>query len=239
MQVKPYDREGSKKEQVAEMFDNISGRYDALNRILSMGIDIQWRKRVVREVAQQAPNNLLDVATGTGDLVLALAKVVPGHLIGLDLSPGMLERGKQKVQRSRFHERIEMMVGDSENLPFETERFDAVSVAFGVRNFENLEAGLAEMQRVTRPGGMVYVLEFSKPKNRLFSKIYLSYFKHVLPRLGKLISGDASAYTYLPESVQAFPDGDAFLACLHEAGYREGRSIPLTGGIATLYVAKK
>ena len=231
-QVKPYSPDGSKKEQVAEMFNAISPKYDALNRILSVGIDQIWRRKTVREIRATGATQILDVATGTADLALALADGVPGsNVVGVDISAGMLDVGRQKVRARRKDDRVRLDLGDGE--------FGAVTVAFGVRNFENLEKGLSDMHRVLQPGGTLAVLEFSQPTSWPFRPLYLFYFKNILPRIGRLISKDASAYTYLPDSVQAFPYGEAFAAKLREAGFRSVRIRPLTLGIASLYVATK
>ena len=239
-QVKPYaEKDSSKKEQVAEMFNNISHRYDLLNRVLSMGIDVGWRNKVVKTLKPRKPQRILDVATGTGDLALSLTKLNPQEIIGVDISAGMLEMGKKKVKSKQKDGIIRMELGDSENLPYETNHFDAVTVAFGVRNFENLEKGLQEIQRVLKPGGMLCVLEFSQPENAVFNRIYTFYFKNILPGIGKLVSKDASAYTYLPDSVQAFPYGQAFVEILDKTGFVLGKSQPLTQGIASLYTAIK
>jgi len=239
-QVKPYSPDGSKKEQVAEMFNAISPKYDALNRILSVGIDQIWRRKTVREIRATGATQILDVATGTADLALALADGVPGsNVVGVDISAGMLDVGRQKVRARRKDDRVRLDLGDGEQLPYGNGEFGAVTVAFGVRNFENLEKGLSDMHRVLQPGGTLAVLEFSQPTSWPFRPLYLFYFKNILPRIGRLISKDASAYTYLPDSVQAFPYGEAFTAKLREAGFRSVRIRPLTLGIASLYVATK
>ncbi len=239
-QVKPYSPEGSKKEQVAEMFNAISPKYDALNRILSVGIDQSWRRKTVREIRATGATQILDVATGTADLALALADGIPGSkVVGVDISAGMLDVGRQKVRARRRDDRVRLDLGDGEQLPYGDAEFDAITVAFGVRNFEHLEQGLRDMHRVLQPGGTLAVLEFSQPTSWPFRPLYLFYFNNILPRIGRLISKDASAYTYLPDSVQAFPYGEAFAAKLQEAGFRTVRIRPLTLGIASLYVATK
>jgi len=238
--VLPYKNDvATKKVQVAKMFDSISGNYDFLNHFLSLGIDIQWRKKAIKLLADGKPKFILDVATGTGDFAIEALKLSPEKVIGVDISEGMLEIGKKKMKAKGHESVIELMSGDSENLPFEENKFDAVIVAFGVRNFENLEKGLAEMLRVIKPGGRVVVLEFSKPRTFPMKQLYSFYFKFVLPKIGRLFSRDSSAYTYLPESVQAFPDGDDFLSILSNLGYKNAACQTLTFGISSLYTATK
>lgn len=239
-QVKPYSPDGSKKEQVAEMFNAISPKYDALNRILSVGIDQIWRRKTVREIRATGATKILDVATGTADLALALADGIKGaQVVGVDISVGMLDVGRQKVRAHRKDDRVRLDLGDGEQLPYDDASFGAITVAFGVRNFENLEQGLRDMHRVLQPEGTLAVLEFSQPTSWPFRPLYLFYFKNILPRIGRLISKDASAYTYLPDSVQAFPYGEAFATKLHEAGFSAVRIRPLSLGIASLYLAVK
>ena len=221
------------------MFDSISGKYDLLNRTLSMGIDRIWRASVVREIQRQSPESLLDVATGTGDLILAAAPAVQKSLVGLDISPCMLELGKQKVEKSAFHSRIQMQVGDAENLPFNEGSFQAITCAFGVRNFENLQAGLSEFYRTLSPNGKTYVLEFSRPTQGVLAALFLFYFRHILPKIGRFVSKDPAAYTYLPQSVAAFPDGEDFLNELRQVGFKNARQHRMTLGVATLYIAEK
>ena len=238
--VVPYKEEQSgKKQQVAKMFDNISKRYDFLNHFLSLGIDICWRKKAIRELRAIQPKLILDVATGTGDFAIHALDINPDKVIGVDISEGMLEVGRKKIKRHQLEHRIELKSGDSENLPFEENKFDAVIVAFGVRNFENLEKGLADMFRVMKPGGKVIILEFSKPSGFPFKQLYNFYFKFVLPKIGRLVSKDQTAYTYLPESVQAFPDGTDFLKILSGIGYKNTTCKPLTFGISSLYTGTK
>lgn len=239
-EVKPYqNEEGSKKEQVAKMFDNISGRYDFLNHILSLNIDKAWRRKVVKLAAEKNPQSILDVATGTADLAIALKKVQPKEIIGLDISQGMLDVGQKKISGRGLTDLISLKLGDSEDLPFDNHRFDVVTVAFGVRNFENLKLGLSEILRVLKPGGKLIVLEFSQPNSFPFRQIYRFYFKNILPGIGKLISKDQSAYTYLPDSVDAFPYGSAFTDILTECGYQKAQSQNLTFGVANIYQALK
>ncbi|MCU0367883.1 MAG: bifunctional demethylmenaquinone methyltransferase/2-methoxy-6-polyprenyl-1,4-benzoquinol methylase UbiE [Cyclobacteriaceae bacterium] len=240
MTVVPYkeDRTG-KKEQVARMFDSISGKYDFLNHFLSLGIDIRWRKKAVKLLAADKPKLILDIATGTGDFAIETLSLKPEKVIGVDISEGMLEVGRKKMKARGYDAIIEMRSGDSENLPFEENKFDAVIVAFGVRNFENLEKGLTDMRRVLKEGGRVVVLEFSKPRSFPFKQLYNFYFNFILPKVGKMISKDPAAYTYLPESVQAFPDGDDFVSIMNKLGYKNTSCTPLTFGISSLYTATK
>lgn len=238
--VVPYKSEHSgKKEQVAKMFDNISGRYDFLNHFLSLGIDIRWRRKAIKELTLLAPKLILDVATGTGDFAIQALDLHPDKVIGIDISEGMLDVGRTKIIERNLDQKIELRSGDSENIPFEENKFDAVIVAFGVRNFENLEKGLTEIFRVVRPGGKVVILEFSKPARFPFKQLYNFYFKFILPRIGRLFSQDKAAYTYLPESVQAFPDGNDFLKILSSIGYKFTTCKPLTFGISSLYTGTK
>lgn len=240
MMVVPYKEEhAGKKEQVAKMFDNISGRYDFLNHLLSLGIDIRWRRKAILELTEIRPKLILDVATGTGDFAIQALDLQPDKVIGIDISEGMLDVGRKKMKERHLDQKIELRSGDSENLPFEENKFDAVIVAFGVRNFENLEKGLAEIFRVVKPGGKVVILEFSKPSHFPFKQLYNFYFKFVLPKIGRLISQDQAAYTYLPESVQAFPDGNDFLKILSGIGYKNAACQPLTFGISSLYTGIK
>lgn len=232
-------REG-KKEQVRNMFNNIAGKYDLLNHLLSLGIDNLWRKSVVRLVKKQSPKLVLDIATGTGDLAIAIAKALPlVKITGADISENMLEIGKQKMLKKKLSDRVKMEIGDSENLKYEDACFDAVTVAFGVRNYEDLDKGLREMNRVTKAGGHVYILEFSKPSTFPFKQIYNFYFRNILPFFGKTVSKNKHAYTYLPESVQKFPDGINFLDHLKNAGYTEVEQKKLTLGVASIYSGKK
>jgi demethylmenaquinone methyltransferase/2-methoxy-6-polyprenyl-1,4-benzoquinol methylase len=237
--VKPYDNPAlSKKEEVAQMFDTISGRYDFLNRFLSLGIDKLWRLRLIKMLRQQKPNSVLDIATGTADLAILSARHAK-KVVGVDISEGMLAMGREKVEKRALGNIITLQYGDSENLQFADNSFDAITVAFGVRNFENLEKGLTEMCRVLKPGGMVYVLEFSRPRKFPVKQAYLFYFNNVLPRWGKVLSKDSAAYTYLPQSVKAFPDGEDFITILKKCGFVETNFKFLSNGIAALYTATK
>ncbi|MGK7390028.1 MAG: bifunctional demethylmenaquinone methyltransferase/2-methoxy-6-polyprenyl-1,4-benzoquinol methylase UbiE [Candidatus Cyclobacteriaceae bacterium M2_1C_046] len=240
MQVVPYkNEEGSKKEQVAKMFNKISRRYDLLNHLLSLGIDIIWRKKAIKKLSAHNPKVILDVATGTGDFAIEALKLDPEKVIGVDISEGMLEQGRQKMKKKNHDDKIELIYGDSENLPFEDEKFDAIIAAFGVRNFEDLEAGLKEMHRVMKKGGKVVILEFSRPRVFPFKQLYNLYFKIVLPFIGKTIAKDNSAYSYLPESVQHFPDGEDFLNILNKTGFTKTQCSPLTFGISSIYTGIK
>ncbi|MDE7123752.1 MAG: bifunctional demethylmenaquinone methyltransferase/2-methoxy-6-polyprenyl-1,4-benzoquinol methylase UbiE [Alistipes sp.] len=238
--MKPYDDSGSKKEQVRAMFDGIAARYDLLNHVLSMDVDRLWRRRAVRQVAAVAPRRILDVATGTGDLAIALARALPGaRVTGVDLSEGMLAGAREKVAARGLSDRIELVQGDAERLEWADGTFDAVTVAFGVRNFGDLEAGLRELVRVLRPGGRLVVLEFSRPRNRLFRALYEGYSRHILPRIGGLVSRDRRAYEYLPASVGAFPPPAEFLAMLRAAGLHDGTARSQSFGIAQIYTASR
>ncbi|PWD98381.1 bifunctional demethylmenaquinone methyltransferase/2-methoxy-6-polyprenyl-1,4-benzoquinol methylase UbiE [Marinilabilia rubra] len=238
--VKPYNTlEGSKKDQVQSMFDRIAPRYDLLNRLLSFGIDKIWRRNVVKQLKELKGPMVLDVATGTGDLAVEICKIDPVAVYGLDLSNEMLAFAKEKIFRKKLHMTVQLRQGDSENLPFEDDFFDAITVAFGVRNFENLSKGLEEMHRVLRPGGRLVVLEFSKPKKFPFKQLYHFYFTKILPWWGGLISKDKEAYAYLPASVLQFPEGKEFEEKLRRAGLQPQASLPQTFGIATIYVSTK
>ncbi|TCP23686.1 demethylmenaquinone methyltransferase/2-methoxy-6-polyprenyl-1,4-benzoquinol methylase [Tenacibaculum skagerrakense] len=239
-QIKPYkDSELGKKEQVAQMFDNISENYDGLNRVISLGIDVSWRKKVVKLVSEVNPKKILDIATGTGDLALMMAQLNPDKIVGLDISPGMLEVGKQKVNKANLSDKIEMVVGDSENIPFEDNTFDAITVSFGVRNFENLDKGLTEIYRVLRPGGKFVVLETSNPTKFPFKQGYKFYTNFILPVIGKLFSKDKVAYSYLSESANSFPFGEAFNNILTKNGFKNANSLPVTFGVASIYTSTK
>ncbi len=240
MTVKPYEADGSKKQQVKQMFDRISHQYDRLNHLLSAGIDVRWRKKTIREIEGVHPKQLLDVATGTGDFAMMLQERWPeSNITGLDLSPGMLDIAKQKIERAGLQQRIKLVEGDSENLPMEDNFFDAVTVGFGVRNFENLEKGIAEMFRVLRPHGRLAILEFTKPRTPLIKPLFQLYFKHILPRIGGAISGDSAAYRYLFDSVQAFPEYEELTSIMKKIGFRKTYYKPLTFGICCIYIGEK
>lgn len=239
--VKPYDSSDlSKKKQIEKMFDNISAKYDFLNHFLSFGIDHVWRRKTINLIAEKNPEFILDVATGTGDLAFAAEKKLKiKKIVGLDISNGMLEVGREKIKKKSLQSKLEFIQGDSENIPFENDFFDAVMVSFGVRNFENLNKGLKEIIRVLKPSGGIYVLEFSKPKKFPIKQLFYLYSKFILPFLGSLISKDKSAYHYLPASVDAFPEGEEFIHQLRKVGFSSSSFKPLSGGISTLYSAFK
>ncbi|TPN83021.1 bifunctional demethylmenaquinone methyltransferase/2-methoxy-6-polyprenyl-1,4-benzoquinol methylase UbiE [Aquimarina algicola] len=238
--ITPYnDKNRSKKEQVEEMFDTISEDYDGLNRVISFGIDIKWRKKVVKLIKNTNPERILDVATGTGDLAIHLSETGASEIIGLDISEGMLEVGKQKINSKKLDTTIKMVKGDSENLPYEDDYFDAITVAFGVRNFENLEKGLSEIYRVLKPEGIFVVLETSIPTKTPYKQGYKLYSKNILPRIGKMFSKDKSAYSYLSESAAAFPYGEKFNNILRKIGFIQVKDRPQTFGVATIYTATK
>ena len=240
MTVSPYqDSAKNKKEQVEQMFDHIAPKYDFLNHFLSLGIDKLWRRKAVRILRTHSPAEVLDVASGTGDFAIETARINPRHITAFDLSAEMLKVGEQKVKRAGLDQMIRFRKGDSEDMPFLPDTFDAITVAFGVRNFEHLEAGLKEFLRVLKPGGVAVILEFSKPRYFPFRQLYRFYFFHILPRIGGLVSKDASAYAYLPESVMAFPDDHDFLAILQKTGFSSWKQHRLTMGIATIYMAYK
>lgn len=238
--VKPYkSQDGTKKEQVAEMFNNISHKYDFLNHFLSLGIDKLWRKKAIKMLSKYKPKSLLDIATGTGDFALEGLKLNPDRIVGVDISEGMMAMGREKMKKKGLAERITLQYGDSENLPFEDETFDAITVGFGVRNFENLDKGISDIRRVLTKNGTAAILEFSKPKAFPVKQVFGFYSKYMIPFFGKMISKDDAAYTYLPESVEAFPEGDAFLNILTKNGFSKVYRKPVSGGIATIYIAEK
>jgi demethylmenaquinone methyltransferase/2-methoxy-6-polyprenyl-1,4-benzoquinol methylase len=240
MQVTPYQGSNQqKKQQVEQMFDNIAPRYDFLNHFLSIGIDKIWRKKAIRILSGYKIDLILDVATGTGDFAIAALKLKPSKIIGFDLSEQMLNIGRAKAEKLGLSNLIEFVKGDSEAIPFPDSQFDAITVAFGVRNFENIEKGLREFCRVLKPDGVVAILEFSKPKYFPFKQLYFFYFFSILPFIGKLVSKDSSAYSYLPESVMAFPDDQKFLSVLQNCGFSRLQQKRLTLGIATIYIAQK
>jgi demethylmenaquinone methyltransferase / 2-methoxy-6-polyprenyl-1,4-benzoquinol methylase len=238
--ITPYKNSNlSKKEQVTQMFDTISKEYDSLNRVISFGIDIKWRKKVVSIVGKQNPDTILDIATGTGDLAINLAKTNASKIVGFDISPGMLEVGKQKIAKKKLNNKIEMVLGDSEKMPFTDNSFDAITVAFGVRNFENLEKGLTEILRVLKPNGTFVILETSVPAKTPYKQGYKFYTKRILPLIGKLFSRDKVAYSYLCESASVFPYGEALNNILRKIGFINAEALPQTFGVATIYTASK
>jgi demethylmenaquinone methyltransferase/2-methoxy-6-polyprenyl-1,4-benzoquinol methylase len=239
-EITPYKNSSlSKKEQVAKMFDTISGNYDSLNRVISFGIDVKWRKKVLQMVAKTNPVNILDIATGTGDLAILMAQTKAQKIIGLDISSGMLEIGAKKIEEKNLSQTIEMVLGDSENMPFEDHFFDAITVAFGVRNFEHLEKGLSEILRVLKPGGIFVILETSVPDKTPYRQGYNFYSKNILPLIGKLFSKDDVAYGYLSESAASFPYGEALNNILRKTGFINVQALPQTFGVATIYAASK
>lgn len=238
--IKPYGAsDKSKKEEVAQMFDNISGNYDQLNRMISFGADVKWRKKVLKMVSDAKPKNILDIATGTGDLAILFAQTDAEKIVGLDISVGMLEVGKQKIKQLNLDNRIEMLVGDSENLPFDDASFDVVTVSFGIRNFENLELGLGEILRVLNPGGQLVVLETSVPDQFPFKQGYYVHSKVILPTIGRLFSKDKRAYSYLSESASAFPYGQKLCDIFLKVGFTKAEFHKQTMGVATIYQVYK
>jgi demethylmenaquinone methyltransferase / 2-methoxy-6-polyprenyl-1,4-benzoquinol methylase len=233
--IKPYQQEGSKKEQVTRMFNNIAPKYDFLNHFLSLGIDKIWRRIAINELKKDAPAKILDIATGTGDLALSALRIKPTEIVGIDISEEMLAIAKVKIEKAGKSAIIRFERGDSEEIHFPDHTFDAAIVAFGVRNFENLSKGINEIFRVLKPGAKLVVLEFSRPRNLFFRTIYNFYFFKIVPFFGKLFSKDKMAYTYLPESAKAFPSGNDFLQYLEDAGFKNLKCRSLTFGIASVY----
>lgn len=238
--ITPYkDSNLGKKEQVAQMFDTISGNYDDLNRVISFGIDVKWRKKLLKIVSDKQPKTVLDIATGTGDLAILMTNTSAEEIIGLDISAGMLEVGKQKIAVKNLDNKIQMVLGDSENIPYPDNYFDAITVAFGVRNFETLEKGLAEILRVLKPNGVFVILETSVPTKFPYKQGYAFYTKYILPTIGKLFSKDKVAYKYLSDSANEFPFGEALNNILRKVGFIEVEDLPQTFGVATIYKASK
>jgi demethylmenaquinone methyltransferase/2-methoxy-6-polyprenyl-1,4-benzoquinol methylase len=238
--VPDKDSGKDKKTQVAEMFDHIAPRYDFLNRVLSGGIDIAWRKKALKLLAKEKPARILDVATGTADLaIMAAEQLHPEQVIGIDISPKMLEAGREKIEKKSLREMIVLQEGDSEAINFPDHSFDAVTVAFGVRNFEHLEKGLQEIHRVLKPGGRLVVLEFSKPSFPVWKQLYNGYMKYIAPKLAGWLSHNQKAYKYLNNSIQAFPEGDAFLDVMKKTGFKETKCKKLSFGISSLYTGEK
>jgi len=239
-QITPYrDSQLSKKEQVAQMFDNISENYDGLNRVISFGTDINWRNKVLKLVDEVKPKKVLDIATGTGDLAILMTKTSAVQIIGLDISAGMLEVGKKKIANRNLSSKIEMVLGDSENIPYQDNTFDAITVSFGIRNFENLEKGLKEILRVLKPAGRFVILETSVPEKFPYKQGYALHTKFILPLIGRLFSTDKIAYSYLSESANAFPYGERLNNKLREIGFIDVVAMPQTFGVATIYCSSK
>jgi demethylmenaquinone methyltransferase/2-methoxy-6-polyprenyl-1,4-benzoquinol methylase len=238
--VKPYKNSNlSKKEQVTKMFDTISKEYDGLNRVISFGIDVKWRKKVVKLVGETQPKSVLDIATGTGDLAINLTQTNAQKIVGLDISEGMLAVGRNKIEKRNLSDTIEMVLGDSEKLPFNDNSFDAITVAFGIRNFENLEKGLSEILRVLKPNGIFVILETSVPTKFPFKQGYNIYTKGIMPIIGKVFSRDKVAYSYLSESASVFPYGERLNNILRKIGFINPKAMPQTFGVATIYTATK
>lgn len=238
--VTPYkESQKNKKEQVTEMFDTISEEYDGLNRVISFGIDIKWRQKVVDLVSSVKPQKVLDVATGTGDLAINLVETGAEEIIGLDISPGMLDIGRNKISKKSLDQKISMVIGDSEKLPFDDDTFDAITVAFGIRNFMNLDKGLSEILRVLKPNGLFVILETSVPTKPFFKQGYQIYSKYILPNIGRLFSKDKKAYSYLSESASVFPHGEELNNILSNIGFINVKDLPQTFGVASIYTATK
>ena len=236
--VTPYNNSETKKKQVTKMFDNIAGSYDFLNHTLSLGMDNIWRKIAIKKLSNN-PVTILDIATGTGDFAISATKYTNANITGIDISQGMLDIGIEKITKQGITDRIQLQLADSENLPFKDNSYDAITAGFGVRNFEDLNKGLSEMYRTLKPKGIVAILEPSEPTYFPLKQFYKLYFRHILPFIGGLISKDKNAYTYLPDSVTAFPSGNDFLTELVKVGFKESKHIPLTFGIVSLYIAIK
>lgn len=238
--VTPYkDSNLGKKEQVEQMFDNIAGNYDNLNRVISFGIDVKWRRKVLKIVSDSKPKIILDIATGTGDLAILMTETNAEKIIGLDISDGMLEVGRTKIKQKNLNAKIEMVLADSENMPYTDNYFDAITVAFGVRNFENLEKGLTEILRVLKPNGVFVILETSVPEKFPFKQGYRFYSTTILPLIGKMFSKDDAAYQYLSDSASVFPFGEALNNILRKVGFIDVQALPQTFGVATIYKATK
>jgi demethylmenaquinone methyltransferase/2-methoxy-6-polyprenyl-1,4-benzoquinol methylase len=238
--ITPYTGTATKKEQVATMFNNISGTYDFLNHFLSIGIDIIWRKKAIKELLASQPKVILDVATGTGDFAFEAIQILkPEQIIGVDISEGMLSIARKKIEKRNLSDIFSVQIGDSEGLNFDDNTFDAITVAFGVRNYEDLEKGLSDMLRVLKPNAKIVILEFSKPRNFPIKQLYNFYFQYITPFFGRLFSKDKRAYTYLPESVEAFPDGDTFVSLMKKVGYKSAKHRSLTFGISAIYTGVK
>ena len=238
-QVTPYNNSDSKKDQVALMFNNIAYRYDFLNTLLSLGIHKGWRKKCIKLLAAKNPKQLLDVATGTADFAINSMGLNPTSIIGIDISEGMMKFGREKIEKLNLQNTITLQYGDAETCDLPSNSMDAVTVGFGVRNFQNLEKGLENMLRILKPGGQLCVLEFSTPRKFPMKQFYKFHFKYITPTLGKLFSKDASAYTYLPESIKVFPDNERFVEILEKTGYVKSSFQPVSFGLAAIYLAEK
>lgn len=237
--ITPYNNNESKKEQVAQMFDNIAFRYDFLNSLLSLGIHKGWRKKCIRKIAAKKPQRILDVATGTADFAIEANKLKPKSIIGIDISEGMMKFGREKIAKRHLQDIITLQYGDAETCDLPDNSIDAITVGFGVRNFENLEKGLANMRRILKPGGQLCILEFSSPRKFPMKQFYHFHFKYITPTLGKMFSKDTRAYTYLPESIKAFPDNERFTAILEKVGYKNASFSSVGLGLAAIYLAEK
>jgi demethylmenaquinone methyltransferase/2-methoxy-6-polyprenyl-1,4-benzoquinol methylase len=237
--ITPYNNNESKKEQVAQMFDNIAFRYDFLNSLLSLGIHKGWRRTCIKKIAAKQPKHILDVATGTADFAIEAMKLKPVSVTGIDISEGMMKFGREKIVKLNLQDKITLKYGDAETSDLPDNSMDAITVGFGVRNFENLEKGLANMLRILKPGGQLCVLEFSSPRKFPIKQFYKFHFKYITPTLGKLFSKDTRAYTYLPESIKAFPDNERFIAILEKVGYKKASFSSVGMGLAAIYMAEK
>lgn len=238
--IKPYkDSEKGKKEQVAQMFDTISENYDGLNRVISLGTDAKWKRKILKIVQEKNPDSILDIATGTGDLAILFAQTTAKEIIGLDISEGMLEIGKKKIAAQNLSSKIQMVLGDGENIPYPDNYFDVITIAYGIRNFENLEKGLVDVLRVLKPNGQLIVLETSMPTKFPFKQGYLIYTNYIMPTIGKLFSKDKKAYTYLSNSAQNFPFGETLNNIFRKIGFINVEALPQTMGVATIYKASK
>ena len=236
--ITPYNKTETKKKQVTKMFDNIAGSYDFLNHTLSLGMDNIWRKIAIKQLSNE-PATILDIATGTGDFAISATKYTNAKVTGIDISQGMLNVGLEKITKKGLSDRIQLQLADSEKLPFQDNSYDAITAGFGVRNFEDLNKGLSEMYRTLKSGGILAILEPSEPSSFPIKQLYKLYFHYILPFIGGVISKDRNAYTYLPDSVSAFPSGNDFLTEINKAGFIKCKHIPLTFGIVSLYIAIK
>ena len=237
--VTPYNNNDSKKDQVAQMFNNIAYRYDFLNSLLSLGIHKGWRRKCVQLISEKKPKHLLDVATGTADFAIECMKLNPTSVIGIDISEGMMKFGREKIEKLNLQNKISLQYGDAETCDLPSNSIDAITVGFGVRNFQNLEKGLQNMNRILKPGGQICILEFSTPRKFPMKQFYKFHFKYITPTVGKLFSKDSSAYTYLPESIKVFPDNERFVEILEKTGYYKATFQAVSFGLAAIYLAEK